>query len=214
MHCQEVDMEHWARREHYLHFAKEVNCTCCLTANVDITRLLRRTKAAGLRFYTAFLYCVAKVVNAHDEFKLSYRWQEDKLILWDEVVPSHIVFHEDSETFTRICSAWDTDFTVFYNACEQDLAAGKALRGYSVPAVPENIFDVSCIPWLHYTAMSLHIPENWIYLAPIITWGKYMDNGGHILLPLTMQIHHAAADGFHIARFFREVEETAQNLTF
>lgn len=88
-----------------------------------------RTKAAGLRFYTAFLYCVAKVVNAHDEFKLSYRWQEDKLILWDEVVPSHIVFHEDSETFTRICSAWDTDFTVFYNACEQDLAAGKALRG-------------------------------------------------------------------------------------
>ena len=71
---------------------------------------------------------------------------------------------------------------------------------------PLNTFDISCLPWLHYTAFDLHGFDEGRYLAPVITWGKYADYGGKLQLPLTLQIHHAVADGFHAARFFADVE--------
>lgn len=208
MNYKEIDFDTWKRKEHYDHFTKEVNCTCCLTANIEITEIIKAVEQSNLSFYPAFLYCVCKVVNAHDEFKMSYLWEENKLVLWDEIVPSHIVFHNDTETFTRIWSKWDAEFKTFYLNCQKDIKHGQKLSGYSVPNVPLNCFDVSCIPWVNYSTMSLHIPENWIHLAPIITWGKYINTDGKIFMPLTMQIHHAVADGFHIARFFTEVEKS------
>ena len=44
-------------------------------------------------------------------------------------------------------------------------------------------------------------------MAPVVTWGKYEDEGDKTLMPLTMNIHHAVADGFHLSRFFNEVQE-------
>ena len=31
-------------------------------------------------------------------------------------------------------------------------------------------------------------------------------------MPLTMNIHHAVADGFHLSRFFNEVQEVVRGL--
>lgn len=44
-------------------------------------------------------------------------------------------------------------------------------------------------------------------LAPVVTWGKYELQQGRLKMPLTMNIHHAVADGFHLSRFFTEVQE-------
>lgn len=212
MGYREFDIDLWNRKEHFLHFTKEVNCSCCLTANIDITKLEKAIQGTNISFYIAFLYCVCKVVNAHEEFRLCYRWQDDKVIIWDEVNPSHIIFHKGNNTFTRIWSKWNSDFNAFYRSCRKDVEEGQQIQGYSIPDVPENVFDVSCLPWIHYSAMNLVVPKDWIYLAPIITWGKFTEDGDKTILPLTMQIHHAAADGFHISRFFAETEKVASEL--
>lgn len=89
----------------------------------------------------------------------------------------------------------------------------EAFRGFSIDGVPPNIFDVSCVPWVHYRSLDIHVFDEGTYLAPVITWGKYEDDGaGKMILPLSMQIHHAAADGFHICRFFNEVQNLCDTL--
>ncbi len=35
---------------------------------------------------------------------------------------------------------------------------------------------------------------------------------GRYMMPLTMNIHHAVADGFHLCRFFNEVQELINTL--
>ncbi len=54
----------------------------------------------------------------------------------------------------------------------------------------------------------------WIcmFLKAAFTWhlsllGKYELKNERFRMPLTMQIHHAAADGFHISRFFSELQK-------
>ena len=60
----------------------------------------------------------------------------------------------------------------------------------------------------------MHIFDSGTYLAPVITWGKYeKDNSGRILMPLSLNIHHAVADGFHLSRFFIEVQELINSLS-
>ena len=36
---------------------------------------------------------------------------------------------------------------------------------------------------------------------PRLSWGKYREDGGRIVLPYSVQVHHAFVDGIHIARF-------------
>ena len=50
--------------------------------------------------------------------------------------------------------------------------------------------------------------DNGTYLAPVITWGKFETENGRSVLPLSMNIHHAVADGWHLSRFFADVQET------
>ncbi len=83
-------------------------------------------------------------------------------------------------------------------------------RGFSSEPLPPNIFNVSCLPWLVYSSLDLHVFDEAAYLAPVITWGRFHRKDKQTVIPLTMQIHHAAADGFHIARFFRETEENVR----
>ena len=209
MNYREIDIQNWNRKEHYLHFTTAAKCSVSITKDLDVTALYKATKEKQKSFYISFLYAVCKIINRHEEFKMCYHWQDDKLILWNEVVPSHLIFHEDSETFTRIWSKWNPNYEGFYDNCMKDIAFGKSFSGYSVPNVPENIFDVSCIPWINYTSMDINLAGEYIYLAPMLTWGKYEEIGNRLLMPFTFEIHHAAADGYHTSKLINDMQALA-----
>ena len=41
---------------------------------------------------------------------------------------------------------------------------------------------------------------------------EYEETNGKYIMPLTMNIHHAVADGFHLSRFFTEVQGLIDSL--
>lgn len=41
---------------------------------------------------------------------------------------------------------------------------------------------------------------------------QYEETNGKYIMPLTMNIHHAVADGFHLSRFFTEVQGLIDSL--
>lgn len=207
-----LNMETWNRAEHYRHFIDKVRCVISLTADIDVTTLAKAMKEQDRRFYPTFIYIISHVVNNRDEFKMGYDL-EGNVGIWDVVHPSYIIFHEDDESTTRIYTPWTKDYETFYKASCADLDRYENTKGFSIENVPPNIFDVSCLPWIHYKSLDLHVFDSGTYLAPVITWGKYEDDGsGKIRLPLSMQIHHAAADGFHVSRFFSEVQDLCNRL--
>lgn len=83
MGYQEIDLETWPRKEHYLHFTQQAKCFVSITKDVDVTQLRAAAKTCGRSFYIAFLYVICKVINRHGEFKLAYLPQEEKLVQWD-----------------------------------------------------------------------------------------------------------------------------------
>ncbi len=203
----------YLRWEHFRHFFDECACAVSLCDDIDVTDLRRACRDTGTSFYIAMLWCVTKTVNAHAEFRMTVTETGDDPYpmpaVYDEVSPVHNVFHEDTETYTTLFTSWRPDFTVFAENCAVDMARAKRLNFMSIPC-PENTFEASCVPWRHFT--SVGVSSEVYSLTPIIAWGGFKESDGRTRMPLSIQIHHAAADGFHLARFLNETEQAAEKL--
>lgn len=212
MKFKKINMHTWKRKDIFTHFIGDVKCVMCLNVTVDVTDLVTACKQKGYRFYPVFIYLISKIVNCHEEFKMGYDAQGN-VGFWERVDPSYVVFHPEDELFTRLITEFSSDFITFYERVLKDMEEHKNKRGHEIPYPNRNTFDVSCLPWVHYNAFDMHIFDSGTYLAPVITWGKYENHGGKITMPLTMQLHHAAADGFHLGRFFSQVEKESVQLS-
>lgn len=73
--------------------------------------------------------------------------------------------------------------------------------------LPQNVFNVSCVPWLHFEHFSSNTSNGDNKIIKMITLGKYAEMNGRFLLPLTIQVSHAIVDGYHISLFFNRLQE-------
>ena len=205
MNYNKISLENWKRGDVFKHFIDNLRCVINITADINVSDLRAFCKSENYRFYPTFIYIVTKAINSRDEFKMGYDESGD-LILWDEVFPIYPVINPDSETPVRLVAAYQSDFQTFYGQIISDMESGKTDGGIEHAYKERNTFDVSCLPWVHYKSCDLHVFDSGTYLAPVITWGKFEEQNGEYKMPLTMQIHHAVADGFHISRFFEDVQ--------
>lgn len=210
MNYTKIDLNNWQRTDIFKFFIDQRRIVSSLTVDVDVTNLARYAKEKGLRFYPAMIWVVSKVINAHDEFKYSFN-DSDELIKWDYVSPFYADFHKEDEGFSKLMTEYSEDIFEFHNRFIADCQAKKNLRGFDNEAKP-NFFDISCLPWVRYSHVDMHVFDEGKFLAPVIVWGKYEEANDRLVMPLTMNIHHAVADGFHISRFFNEVQALINDL--
>jgi len=105
-------------------------------------------------------------------------------------------------------------FSVFYDRYQKDIAKYGSVERFSLKEnVPKNIFSVSIIPWTTFTGFNLNVYTDGSYLRPIFTFGKYFGQDGATLLPLSVQVHHAVCDGFHVSRFIDDFQKLVNDDT-
>ena len=135
---------------------------------------------------------------------MGWLWQTEELICYDVINPTQYVFHEDTETCTPVYTAYSADYETFYARASEDLERAKATREYGLDAANHpNWFDASCIPWLSYDALNIELPDGHLFFAPIVNWGKYREENGRLMMPVSVRLNHAIADGYLVANVFR-----------
>lgn len=205
-----VNLNEWSRGSLFKFYIDKMRIVMSLTADVNVTNLRAYSKKNNLNFYPLMLWVVSKIINSHDEFK--YSWDDaGNLIKWDFVSPSYTDFHADDENFVKMVTEYSDDLFEFCNRVDKDRQRHKNEQAILVNQ-PPNFFDVSCLPWIKYSHFDIHVFDEGKFLAPVVTWGKFEENDGKLIMPLTINIHHAVADGFHLSRFFNEVQELMDSL--
>lgn len=205
MNYTKVDIDEWSRGSLFQFYIEKMRIVMSLTVDINVALLITYTKKNDLKFYPAMIWVVSKVINSHDEFK--YSWDADgNLIRWDSISPSYTIFNRDDECFSKFVTEYTDDIFEFYQRTVDDQRKYQEERAI-IGNQPQNFFDVSCLPWVKYKHFDVHVFDEGKFLAPVLTWGKYEVQNGNALMPLTMNIHHAVADGFHLSRFFNEVQE-------
>ncbi len=213
MNYQTVDMETYYRRGVFRHFSEDCKCSVSVTSRLDVTELKAYSKRTNTRFYINFLYVLSRALNAREDYRLAWDWQNERLLCWDKINPAQYVFHDDTETFTIAYTEYDPDYKVFYARALADLEAARQTREYGRDSANHPYWvDASCLRWLSYDALHLELPDGYLYFSPIINWGAYRAENGRLMMPVTVRLNHAAADGFQIARVFMLLEQEIRTL--
>ena len=203
-----IDRETYYRKGVFRHFSEDCKCSTSMTAGIDVTDLVRCSKETGTKFYINFLYLLSKVLNSREYYRMGYLWQTDELICYDVINPTQYIFHEDTETCTLAYTEYDENYEKFYFSALRDVEEAKKTRDYGLDmANHPNWFDASYIPWLSYEALNIELPDGYLFFAPIVNWGKYREENGRLVMPVTVRLNHAIADGYLIAKVFRLLEQ-------
>ncbi len=208
MNYKIVDKETYYRKGVFRHFSEDCKCSTSITSRIDVTRLKEYSEKKGTKFYINFLYILAKVLNSREDYRMGYLWQIDELICFDQINPTQYVFHEDTETCTPVYTEYKKDYEAFYKAASEDIEKAKKTREYGLDmANHPNWFDASFISWLSYDSLNIELPDGHLYFQPVINWGKYREENGELMMPVTVRLNHAIADGYLVAKVFKLLDE-------
>ena len=208
MNYRVIDKETYYRKGVFRHFTEDCKCSTSMTARVDVTEFVKYSKESSTKFYVNFLYILSKVLNSRDDYRMGYLWQTEELICYDVIHPTQYVFHEDTETCTPVYTSYDPDYKIFYKNASEDIEAAKQTREYGLDMEKHpNWFDASYISWLSYDSLNIELPDGFLYFLPIINWGKYREENGKLLMPVSVRMNHAVADGYLVANVYRLLEK-------
>ena len=208
MNYRIIDKETYYRKDVFRHFSEDCKCSTSVTSRIDATSLKEYSEKTNTKFYINFLYIFSVVLNSREDYRMGYLWQTNKLICFDKINPTQYIFHEDTETCTPVYTEYFEDYNTFYKAAWNDIEQGKKTRAYGLDMENHpNWFDASFISWLSYDSLNVELPDGHLYFQTVINWGKYREENGLLMMPVTVRLNHAIADGYLVAKVFNLLEE-------
>lgn len=208
MEFQKIDIKTWKRKTYFEHYFSNVPCTYSMSVRLDITQLIK----TGKKLYPTMLYCISTVVNRYEEFRTAFN-SDGALGVYTSMNPCYTVFHKNTQTFSNLWTEYNADYDAFCKAYADDVSIyGKREEFNAKPSMPENVFNVSMIPWVSFEGFNLNLQKGYDYLIPIFTMGKYFQDENKTILPMAIQVHHAVCDGYHIGLFVNDLQKMIYDL--
>lgn len=193
-----IDLNTWKRRNHF-EFYKDFHDPCfnmCL--EVDVTQIYDFAKKNKYSVFLSLLYISSKTSNSVEAFKTRIN-EHNKPVIYNVIHPSATVMKED-ETFNFCDFNHQDSFKDFIRS-----ATALRKKAKNSPALvnidnqPNQIF-YSVIPWLRFTSFK-HAQANVFQDVPKIVFGKIVKSNDKKLMPISIELHHAIADGIDVHRY-------------
>ncbi len=201
-----IDLETYPRRSHFEYFQSLAYPYVGLTANVDVTNLIRCAKDRGASTFLACLWAAATAANRVPQ--LRQRIVGDRIVEFDHCNTGHTVALPDN-TFCNCNTDCRMGLEEFLADARARQEQAKACHGFvSTQEDETDMIFVSCVPWVAFTQciQPVPIPAD---CNPRIVFGKYIREGDRILMPLHIQCNHALVDGYHLGQFYEEFARIA-----
>jgi chloramphenicol O-acetyltransferase type A len=204
-----LNLDNWKRKRLFDLFSKMDYPHFNICGKLDVTSLKRFCKNKNVSFYHSMIFIATKAANLLEEFR--YRIIDGSVIIHDSVNASFTYIKED-EVFDFCLVEYSENIDLFLeNARNKE----NMQRSGSVIDEHENRDDLiyfTCLPWIEFTSISHPIELKKVDSIPRISWGKYSEDNGKLLMPFCVQANHSLMDGLHIARYFKSVQEIIESI--
>lgn len=202
----------WKRKPYFDYYYYTLKTKYTLTKHIDISFLLEEVKQKGLKFYPVYLYVILKVINKTPEFRMSFD-PDGNLGTWNYVNPSYTIFHKDDNTFSDLWSEYKSGFQDFYEEIVRDMDKYKDVKEILARKnKPRNFCPMSAIPWLSYESFSQDSYSESSLLFPLIKFGKYYKKDDKVMIPFSVFVNHAVADGYHTCKLINDIEKEGKDV--
>lgn len=206
---KEIDLAAWPRRNHFEFFIHFDYPQFNLCANVEITRLLNLCKENSLPFSITWIYALTRIANEIPEFR--WRIRGDKVVEHEVVHPSCSILLEN-DLFAFCTIPYHADYSEFCEEAKSRIAWVKSHPSLTDEPGQDDLLFLSALPWVSFTGVTHPISLHPVDSIPRITWGKFFPDQDRMLIPLSIQVHHALMDGVHVGRYFQGLTDYIQNM--
>ena len=198
-----IDVQTWARREHFEFLSTFDLPHFGMCANVDLTAFYPAVKERGASITVAIAYVLARAANAIPGFRQRIRGAD---VVEHEVVhPSWTVLRE-ADLFTFCTVEYAEEFSLFAARAAEQMAYLKEHPALEDEPGRDDLLFMTAIPWVSFTSfvhpLGTHPPDS----VPRFAWGKFYEQDGALKMPLSVQGHHALMDGVHVGAYYDLVQ--------
>ncbi len=191
------------RQKHFDFFNRMDQPHFNICANVPLGSFRLAIAEQKLKFTSALVYLIARTANELVPFR--WRIREGKVVEHATVQPSFTVKTDASEVFSFCTVEYQPDRQAFLEATEREMEAMQTQPSFEDEPGRDDYLFLSSIPWVSFTSVSHAMHYSPVDSVPRITWGKSFEQGGALLLPLSVQAHHALVDGSDMGAYFERL---------
>ena len=199
-----IDFHSWPRKEHFRFFSGLSFPFYGVTLSLDVTNLRSYVKAHGLSFYYALIYATLTAMNGLPDFL--YKIRGDRIVRHDRLHPSFVVLDEDTHLIKIVNVPLDGTMEAFCRRAEEQVLTQKEPFPDAQQENRDDLVYISCTPWFSFTSLSNEMDCDPDDSIPRITWGKYEERNGRLILPYAVQLNHRLLDGWHVAQLLQTVQ--------
>lgn len=200
---KEIDLNTWPRRKQFDFYGSLDYPPFNICAAVDITEFYPYVKSEKLSVTVALMYLFARAANELVHFR--YRIRDGRVVEHETVHPS-ITVQTEEELFSFCTVIYQPDFSQFAVTAARRMDEVRRHPILSDEEGQDDLLFMSSLPWISFTGVSHPLHMHPVDSVPRITWGKFYSQGERLLMPLSVQVHHALADGYHVGQYFEKVQ--------
>jgi chloramphenicol O-acetyltransferase type A len=203
-----VNQSTWKRAEHYKFFHSMDYPQFNICMDIDITNFLEEIRREKLPFYYAMTYATVIVANEIEEFR--YRIQGDQVVLHDRIHPSFTEINTETQLFKIVTVELENSMEAFIKKAKEKAEQQTQYFPFQELSRDDLVY-ITCIPWISFTHLSHTINLRKDDAVPRISWGKYYEDKDKVLLPFSVQVNHALADGLHVGNYIEKLQQYLKN---
>src|SRR5277367_5778671 len=194
---QKINLETWERRalfDFFRVFSEPYHGVCI---RVDCTATYNYAKEHDLSVFLSLLHRSLVAAQRIENFRT--RIVEGTVWLYEEVNGGSAVGRSNGTI----------GFAHYrYRKCIEEFVGEASVEVERVRqrddlerTVQANLIRYSTLPWFDFTSISHARDFSQDDSAPRITFGKITETDGRRTMPVSIHVHHALADGLHVAQF-------------
>lgn len=194
---RELDIEKWDRKEQFRFFRQFEEPFFGVVVNIDCTHAYKAAKDKGVTFFLYYLHKSLAAANAIENFR--YRLEGEKVVVY-QIHAAPTIFRPNN-TFGFGHMYFHEDFDSFYSGACKETDRVKASASLMPPVTGDDVIHFSAIPWIDFTSISHARCFSFNDSCPKISFGQITVGDGKKSMPVSVHVHHALVDGYHVGQF-------------
>lgn len=198
-----IVVETYHRRGQLEFFRRYQNPFYGVTVPLDATAVQAFARERGYSTYFNLCYLFTRAMQAVEDFR--YRLVDDQLVLYDHLNFSATVpADEGPYGFARF--HWEPDLVAANEQAGPIMERARRQVCLEDPAEGSNWVFFSALPKVGFSALSHVRPNAATAGEPRVSFGRFTEHDGRLLLPAGLMVNHVFIDGGALGELFERVE--------
>lgn len=136
--------------------------------------------------------------------ELRYRIRGEEVVEHEVIHPSFTVML-DEDVFNFCAATFYEDLPTFLQevTTRMEQAGDEVVIGDDEP---DDLLYITSVPWITFTSIMHPTHQQQHDSVPRIAWDKFERQGERLVMPLSVQAHHALGDGVHIGKYYETLQ--------